>query len=168
MQKFFLFSIVSIFVLSLAISGCRKDRQPDPLPEAEAEELAQEVVQEEPPPPQEEPAPMCGGWVVVVEQPTVSGRLDGSRVMSALMDGLRAGGCDVHTSRPARLPAGTQVVQLAPRLQDMGAGASNLSVIATDAGTGAVHSRHQERIPSGDGTAEARRLGDKIAQRLSQ
>ncbi len=146
--------------ISLVLIGCRRDAQPDPMPEAEAEPAPEAHAEPEP------TVPMCGDWVVIVESPTVSGDLDGNRVLRALLDGLRGGGCEAHTTRPIGMPAGTSVLQLAPRLQPMGAGAANLSVIATDTASGDVHSRYTERIPTGDGTAEARVVGQRIAERL--
>lgn len=157
--------LIALLAVSLVLFGCRRDAEPDPMPEAEAELEADAYAEEEHVEP-EPSVPMCGEWVVVVESPTVAGSLDGDRILRAFLDGLRSSNCDAHTSRPAGIPAGVTVLQLAPRLQQMGGGAANFAVVATDTSTGEVHSRHQERISSGDGTAEGRRLGESIAASL--
>jgi hypothetical protein len=151
---------LSLVVLSLALTGCRRAAEPDPMPEAEAPAYEEPVAQQP-------SVPMCGSWVVVVESPTVTGDLDGNRLLNALLDGLRATGCEAHTAVPGALPAGTVVLTLSPRFQAAGGG-GNLSVIATDTSAGEVHGRHQERFGSGDGTAEARKLGEVMGGRLNR
>ena len=156
--------LISLLALSLALFGCRRDAQPDPLPEAEAEEAHLEPEVAAAPEPT---VPMCGDWVVVVEQTTVTGDLDGNRVFRALLDGLRDGGCEAHTSQPVEIPGDISVLKISPRLQATGGGSATFAVVATDTASGEVYSRMQERIASGDGTPEARQVGKKIAERLA-
>jgi hypothetical protein len=151
---------LSLVVVSLALTGCRRAAEPDPIPEAEAPAYEEPVAQGP-------SVPMCGSWVVVVESPTVTGDLDGNRLQHALIDGLRAAGCEVHTAVPGALPAGPSVLTLSPRYQAAGGG-GNLSVIATDTAAGQVHGRHQERFGAGDGSAEARKLGEVMGGRLNR
>ncbi len=152
--------LASFLIVALALTGCRRDAQPDPLPEAEAEVQHEEPVADEGP-----GVPTCGDWVVIVEAPTVTGNFDADSIQRSFLEGLRAGGCEAHTSRPTQLPPGTPLLNLATRVQAVGTG-GNLSVVATDVSSGDVHSRHQDRITSQAATVEARQLGENIAARL--
>lgn len=145
-------SVVTVFALALTLAACGgKQKKGD------------DAVTDAPPP--AATTPTCGGWIVVAEQPVVTaGGFTADALWRAVIDGLKAGGCIGQTAVPAGATA--PVLKLSIKASSVGtSGVINLT--ASDANTGELKWRFQERVGAGvDGTAAANGLGMKIATAL--
>ncbi|MDF1565038.1 MAG: hypothetical protein P1V51_18510 [Deltaproteobacteria bacterium] len=150
-----LIAFASIFALALTAAACGGKQKKN-----------ENVVTDAPPPPPPAPTtPTCGGWIVLAEMPLVTaGGFNAGALQRSLLDGLRSGGCTGVTAIPAG--AAAPVLKLSVKASSVGAsGVINLT--ATDANTGELKWRFQERVGQGDaGTGAANGLGLKIATAL--